>query len=322
MEEVLEFYSAGYDDLEKLGANDNTADVEVVVGKYCGMLSSTLSLMKEEETEEKMVQWLDNISKMICQARRVPLHGERFSETLCDLVRTSGGLDLVMARLSTDNMHLKYSIAKVLLQVLATTDNKDYVVERGLEEVVAITRDFTSNKKKRDLDQCRLATGLLENLFDHTEETCGKLIELGGLLTLVAECKSKDPETLRHCASALANAAIFGGCENQEKMMECHVPQWLFTLLFNPDITIKARLGNKRDHHHAIISNQNSLNMLKKKTCPNPPLVLGLPGPGHTGRQQGHRGGHTEDGQLQAGPAHPRQAQPSRLLGLRLPGQE
>ena len=55
-----------------------------------------------------------------------------------------GGLDLVMDNLNTEHSELKYSNAKLLQQVLATTtDNKNYVVEKGLDKAVAITSDYT-----------------------------------------------------------------------------------------------------------------------------------------------------------------------------------
>ena len=243
-EELNRYYSASFEDLDKLGSTENTAEVENALVKYCGVLSNTLDHIKSEESEDNMAQWITKVNNMMGQVWRVPRYGQSFSDALCNLMRSNGGLDLVMDNLNTDHTELKYSNAKLLQQVLATTsDNKNYVVEKGLDKAVAITSDYTrtikDRKEKRNVDQCRVATGILENLFDHSEETCGKVIELGGLQTVVEECKSKDPETLRHCASALANAAIYGGSENQEEMMKGHVPQWLFTLLFNEDETIK-----------------------------------------------------------------------------------
>ena len=55
---------------------------------------------------------------------------------------------------------------------------------------------------------------------------------MGGLDRVVNVCKSTDTEALRHCASALANVAIFGGNENQEAMIQRKVPSWLFPLAF------------------------------------------------------------------------------------------
>ena len=56
---------------------------------------------------------------------------------------------------------------------------------------------------------------------------------------VVNVCKSTDVESLRHCASALANVAIFGGAENQEAMIQRKVPTWLFLLANNIDDTVR-----------------------------------------------------------------------------------
>ena len=64
-------------------------------------------------------------------------------------------------------------------------------------------------------------------------------LQWGGLDTVVNECKSTDVETLRHCASALANVAMYGGAENQEAMIKRKVPSWLFPLAFHNDDTVK-----------------------------------------------------------------------------------
>ena len=56
---------------------------------------------------------------------------------------------------------------------------------------------------------------------------------------VVNVCRSSDVESLQHCASALANVAIFGGAENQEAMIRRNVPIWLFTLAFSDDDTVR-----------------------------------------------------------------------------------
>ena len=50
---------------------------------------------------------------------------------------------------------------------------------------------------------------------------------------------STDKQTLRQCASALANVAMYGGAENQEAMIQRKVQSWLFPLAFHNDDTIK-----------------------------------------------------------------------------------
>ena len=87
------------------------------------------------------------------------------------------------------------------------------MVEKGLDKVVAVAKKYTDDI--RNVDQTRVGTGILEHLFKHSETTCGDVIAMGGLDTVINECKSTDVETLRHCASALANVAMYGGAENQ-----------------------------------------------------------------------------------------------------------
>ena len=242
-EELGRFFSTNYSDLKELGLDDDTDDMEKVeraMEKYREVVLSTVNLMKDAESENDVRNWLQNLTHMLCLTRKIPRHGQTFCQDLGDLMRTSGGLDLLMDSLNTNNKELRFSIAKLLQEVLATTvDNKELVVERGLDGLMAIIRDYTESSEEKNVEESRVMTGILENLLDHSEETCREVMAQGGLQTLLAECKSKDPETLRHCASALANAAIFGGSEIQEKMMEDSVPQWMFTFLYNQDITIK-----------------------------------------------------------------------------------
>lgn len=81
--------------------------------------------------------------------------------------------------------------------------------------------------------------GILENLFKHSEGTCENVIKMGGLDAVLFECRKNDLQTLRHCASALANLSLYGGAENQEAMIKRKVPMWLFPLAFHNDDNVK-----------------------------------------------------------------------------------
>ena len=237
----LDRYLLNFEDLDKLGYSDNLKDVEDCVVKYAGVLANTMDHMKQESNEENLSQWFTKVNNMLGAAVTVPRFGHDMGEVLCGVMKSNGGLDFVMDNLNAKHSELQFNSAKILNKVL-TTENKNYVVEKGLDKALAVTKNYTKANKeanKKNPEHCRVATGILENLFDHSEETCGKVIEMGGLMTVVEECKSTDPETLRHCASALANAAIYGGSENQEEMIKKNVPNWLFTLLFNDDESIR-----------------------------------------------------------------------------------
>lgn len=84
-----------------------------------------------------------------------------------------------------------------------------------------------------------MIVGLLEHLFKHCEGTCESVIRLGGLDAVLFECRKNDVETLRHCASALANLSLYGGAENQVAMIKRKVPMWLFPLAFHTDDNVK-----------------------------------------------------------------------------------
>ena len=238
-EELSEFFAAGYDDLENLGTAGDTTEVENVLAKYRRVVSSTMDLVRREQAEDSTVLWFSRLSEMISQASQVATCGQRLSAGLCEEL----DLELVLASLRSSEAtgEVKFCCGRLVLEVLNTnSNNKNYLVENGLEDIVLLTSDYTRNNRQVDVEKTRLAAALLENLFDQSEETSGRLMELGGLHTVVEECKSEDPETLRHCASGLANAAIHSDWEMQEVMVrEHHVPQWLFTLLFNEDAGIK-----------------------------------------------------------------------------------
>lgn len=130
---------------------------------------------------------------------------------------------------------LQFSSAKLLEQCL-TTENRAHVVENGLEKVVNVACVCTRNSQT---DHSRVGTGILEHLFKHSEGTCSDVIRLGGLDAVLFECRKNDIETLRHCATALANLSLYGGAENQEAMINKKVPMWLFPLAFHDDDNIK-----------------------------------------------------------------------------------
>eukprot|EP00092_Neocalanus_flemingeri_P003601 GFUD01003864.1.p1 GENE.GFUD01003864.1~~GFUD01003864.1.p1 ORF type:complete len:1212 (+),score=220.77 GFUD01003864.1:159-3794(+) len=234
--EELNKYLMSFEDLDNLGNTTNLRDVENTLVKYCGVMSNTVDQIKAEKNEDSIASWITKVNNMMTKAWTVPRFGQDIGETLCEIMRNNGGMDLVMDNLTASHSGLQFNSAKLLHQCLVT-ENKNYVVEKGLDKAVAVAKKYTSDR--RDVDQTRVGTGILENLFNHSEAACGDVIAMGGLDTVVDECQSTDIETLRHCASALANAAMYGGSENQELMIKRHVPHWLFPLIVHPDESIK-----------------------------------------------------------------------------------
>ena len=69
-----------------------------------------------------------------------------------------------------------------------------------------------------DVELASCTTGILESLFKTSEETCSRVIKLGGLGVIIYWCRCNDRVTLKHCAIALSNLALYGGPDNQLEM--------------------------------------------------------------------------------------------------------
>ena len=235
-----------FDDFECLRVPEATnKQVESAVVKCASVMAKTVENMKLlNKNEDYWSQQLVGLNEMMAKAWKVPSHGYEMGNALCDILSNSGGLDILINNIA-NNKHekLQFNSAK-LLQHCLETENRGYVVEKGLEKVVGLAKQYLctrgpDGKEKKDVLHTRVGTGILEHLFKHSETTCGDVIAMGGLDMVVNECKSTDKETLRHCASALANVAMYGGAENQEAMITRQVPRWLFPLAFHDDDTVK-----------------------------------------------------------------------------------
>lgn len=227
-----------FEDLEQLCNNSNTKDVESAISKYSHFLDSNVKSLQQYRSEQmpkKTPKVFDSINTVIRKAWAVPTYGHELGYSLCNTLRVSGGLDLLMKNCVDLDKELQFSSAQLLEQCL-TTENRSHVVDNGLEKVVNVACVCTKNTQT---DHSRVGTGILEHLFKHSEGTCSDVIRLGGLDAVLFECRKNDVETLRHCAMALANLSLYGGAENQEAMINRKVPMWLFPLAFHDDDNIK-----------------------------------------------------------------------------------
>ena len=256
--EEINKYLTSFDDLDKLGTTTNVKDVENALVKYCGALSNTVDQLKGETDENNQSEWLSKVSAMMVKARGVPRFGQDMGETLCDIMRNNGGMDMVLDNLSTSHAALQFNSAKVLSECL-NTDNKNYVVEKGLPQAVAVAKKYGDSESK-DVKKSRVGTHILENLFNHSVGACEDVINLGGLETVINECKSADIETLRHCAMALCHCAMYGGSDNQEQMVKRKASNWLFPLAVHDDETVRyyaclaiAVLAHNKEIEAAVI---------------------------------------------------------------------
>ncbi|XP_016933916.2 NAD(+) hydrolase sarm1 isoform X4 [Drosophila suzukii] len=241
--QMLKLNDLKLDDLKSLTAGSGQQEIEQTINKYSNMLTSIVSSLQEDErggsaianheVGAKKSQYLEKINEVIRRAWAVPTHGHELGYSLCNSLRQSGGLDLLMKNCVKPD--LQFSSAQLLEQCL-TTENRKHVVDNGLDKVVNVACVCTKNS---NMEHSRVGTGILEHLFKHSEGTCSDVIRLGGLDAVLFECRTSDLETLRHCASALANLSLYGGAENQEEMILRKVPMWLFPLAFHNDDNIK-----------------------------------------------------------------------------------
>lgn len=230
-----EDFLQNFDDLERLCTNSNPKDVELAITKYSVCLESYIKSLERIDIMKKAPNLLDRINEIITRAWAVPTHGHELGASLCNALRESGGLDILIKNCVEGDRDLQFSSARLLEQCL-TTENRSHVVENGLDKVVNVACVCTKNTKT---DHSRVGTGILEHLFKHSEGTCSDVIRLGGLDSVLFECRKNDVETLRHCAGALANLSLYGGAENQVAMISKKVPTWLFPLAFHHDDNIK-----------------------------------------------------------------------------------
>nr|XP_029722442.1 sterile alpha and TIR motif-containing protein 1-like isoform X3 [Aedes albopictus] len=222
-----------FEDLECLA--NNPVNIENVINKYSNHLTDYVKNLQQQEKMQMAPSLLNEMNEIIQRAWAVPTHGHELGASLCDTLRNTGGLDLLMKNCIDSDKEVQFSSAKLLEQCL-TTENRSHVVKNGLDKVVNVACVCTKNS---GTDQSRVGTGILQHLFKHSEDTCSNVIRLGGLDAVLFECRKNDVETLRHCAGALANLSLYGGAENQEAMINRKVPSWLFPLAFHHDENIK-----------------------------------------------------------------------------------
>ncbi|XP_041379033.1 NAD(+) hydrolase sarm1-like [Gigantopelta aegis] len=176
---------------------------------------------------------LNHILNVIREAWDTPVYGRDIAYGLCDIVRLEGLLDMLVNNCVDATDDLLVTSVDLLEQVMSIK-NRERVAKIGLVTVVQMTRNALGNCKL-----ARATTGILENLFKLSEETCTRVINLGGLDVILHWCRCSNVDVLRRCAKALANLSLFGGCENQEVMAKRKVPEWLFPLAFSDDNSVR-----------------------------------------------------------------------------------
>ena len=223
--------------MESLNSKSNPQEVKNAIQKYSNKLDYCIrNLNSKSDREKDEKKTLTCISNIFQKTWAIPNHGHDMGLTLCDTLRKSGGLDLLISNCTAGDKEVQFVSGSVLAQCLST-ENRNYVVQNGLEKVVSAACVFTGCTNP--VTYSRIGTGILEHLFKHSEETCSNVIKLGGLDTVLYECRKNDVEVLRNCAVALANLSLYGGGDNHEAMIQRKAPMWLFPLAFHDDDNVK-----------------------------------------------------------------------------------
>lgn len=203
-------------------------DVEVV------KLKESIDKLSSDSTMER-TDALDDILTSLKSAWTTPQYGRNLAYTLCDALRTEGGLHTIIDNCNSNVYDILLGSARVLSQCL-TSPNREHLIttDKGLNVVVHM-----SSENKSDAAMLAASTGILEGLFKHSENTCRRLVELGSLDLLSFSCRSVDQCTLRNVAMGLANLALYGSKENHEAMMAASIPNWLFPMAFSGDDVVR-----------------------------------------------------------------------------------
>lgn len=212
--------------------NQLKPNMTITLATAVPMIREQIQMLRSSKAVEQCIV-LRNMLGLIKAAWAVPSTGRDIASRLCDVLREEGGLEILIENCSSSNYEVQLNTARVLEQSM-TVGNREVVARRGLEVIVRLAKSA-----KDDLELTKATTGILENLFKHSENTCARVIRYGGLDTILYSCRTCDKLTLRHCAIALANLAIFGGTDNQYEMIMQKVPEWLFPLAFSNDDSIR-----------------------------------------------------------------------------------
>ncbi|XP_072834805.1 NAD(+) hydrolase SARM1 [Pogona vitticeps] len=204
------------------------ADIQASLDRILPELHQAISATKQAAGPEQLRQGLAEILALVEEAWVMPAVGREVARALCHAIRLEGALDLLLNLLQSADPETKCEAGKLLEQVLVA-ENRNRVAQIGLGVILNLAQE------RENLPLARSTAGILEHMFKHSEETCLQLISDGGLDAILYWCRWSDPVVLRHCATALANCAMYGGQANQRLMVEKRASEWLFPLAFAKD---------------------------------------------------------------------------------------
>ncbi|XP_060115477.1 NAD(+) hydrolase SARM1 [Heteronotia binoei] len=203
-------------------------DIQTALHRILPDLHQAISAIKQAAGPKDLQASMAEILALVEEAWVMPTVGREVAKGLCDGIRLEGGLDLLLSFLQSADLETKCQAGKLLEQILVA-ENRDRIARIGLGVILNLSKERGSPQLAQS------TSGILEHMFKHSEETCHQLISNGGLDAILYWCRWSDPVVLRHCATALANCAMYGGQANQRLMVEKRAAEWLFPLAFTQE---------------------------------------------------------------------------------------
>ncbi|KAL4148606.1 hypothetical protein QTP88_002792 [Uroleucon formosanum] len=223
-----------FGDLDRMRVTMHPRDMEKTANKYLLYVENSVKgLISGKFTDAQKPTMIKKLFNLMCLVSTI----RELNNLLRNRFRDCGGTNLLIKNCVSKDPKLQYFSAKLLVECL-DPGNLDYVVQHGLIKVMHVVQAYRSQEQST-VEQSIVSTGLLAKLFEHSESTCMRVIQLSGLDLLLAECRSRDTVIQRNCARALANLSLYGGPEVHNLMVLRHAHTWLFTLAFNTDVSVK-----------------------------------------------------------------------------------
>lgn len=143
-----------FDDLDLI--TYNSADVENTVQKYSSLMKNIVNKLIHDNYAHLGApnEVIDKMFDMICKAWAVP--NCKLAYALCNTLRESGGLDLLINNCVSRDQKLQFSSSRLLEQCL-TTENREYVLENGVENVVHVVCEYKTQISS--VDKLNVSTG-------------------------------------------------------------------------------------------------------------------------------------------------------------------
>ena len=164
------------EDLERINPNSNMKEVEETLVKYCNVVSSAMETMRNNVNQLEMIcKWLSKLNQLVARAWQVPSFGNDLRKVLSKTLQNNGGLDMLIGNFDHHHKDVKYNSAKLFQQCLVT-ENRGYVVEKSLDKVVDLAKEYTQDPK--NVPHSQVGSGILEQLFRHSEGTCSDVIAM------------------------------------------------------------------------------------------------------------------------------------------------